>query len=298
MESVITASGLDTHWNRDTANEKFEPHPADPSKFTDRLSTLLINEQGNSRFLGDYVDSLLTMNNFLMSFLTSGASSGFSLFSPQGLQWMSERTGNDALPQFISGMTRTMRDPMPNGTAELWHKISPSKLEPLPLKEIADVYVQCRCLYLYLETSTKPSLIGFFDTFNGIFPLYDRATFDKYYDLQYSGQPPCGPAWYASLNIVFCMGTMMSQVSSSEKAKQSFGGYNTAEDQLWKYFRNACSCFVDLMFNDCSLLAVQAMCGMVRCCLHCFRARVTLLSGFRTADDLRAAAALYYSSIR
>jgi hypothetical protein len=46
---------------------------------------------------------------------------------------------------------------------------------------------------------------------------------------------------------------------------------NFRDEQGWKYFHNATSCFVDLMFgNLVNLNAVQAIIGMVRDILHCF----------------------------
>lgn len=53
MESVITASGLSAHWNGAARLETPDPHFVDPGKLTDRLSTLIINEDGKSRFLGN-----------------------------------------------------------------------------------------------------------------------------------------------------------------------------------------------------------------------------------------------------
>ena len=52
MESVIKASGLNAH--ADTASRKSDILPPDPSKLSDRLSTLVIDEEGSSRFFGNY----------------------------------------------------------------------------------------------------------------------------------------------------------------------------------------------------------------------------------------------------
>lgn len=55
MESVITASGLSAHWDggADSPSAISSPPAADQGKLTDRLSTLLISDEGKSRFLGD-----------------------------------------------------------------------------------------------------------------------------------------------------------------------------------------------------------------------------------------------------
>ena len=54
MESVITASGLSAHWDAGAERPSgISDSPlADPGTLTDRLSTLLINKEGRSRFLG------------------------------------------------------------------------------------------------------------------------------------------------------------------------------------------------------------------------------------------------------
>ena len=63
MESVITASGLSAHWDADSekgsGTRTPDPPLADPTKLTDRLSTLLINEEGRARFLGELIHSSL-----------------------------------------------------------------------------------------------------------------------------------------------------------------------------------------------------------------------------------------------
>ena len=121
---------------------------------------------------------------------------------------------------------------------------------------------------------------GFFETFNSVLPLFDRKTFEKYYEQQYQGTPIGGPAWYASLNVVLALGGSLAfahsqggamssngstiQPEEALKSKSSSKGENVTDMLFWKYFRNACSCFVDLMFRDCNLMAVQAICGMVK----------------------------------
>ena len=61
MESVITASGLSAHWDgvAETTSGIPDPPLEDPGKITDRLSTLLINEEGRSRYLGKLARAIL-----------------------------------------------------------------------------------------------------------------------------------------------------------------------------------------------------------------------------------------------
>lgn len=119
-----------------------------------------------------------------------------------------------------------------------------------------------------LQLVIKKSLIvvaGFFETFNSCFPLFDRATFDHYYNLHYSGHPPPGSAWYACLNVVISIGCLILQYHMQRKeSSETRTRTQTPQEQHWKYYRNACSCFVDLLFKDCNVMSVQALCGMVR----------------------------------
>ena len=64
---------------------------------------------------------------------------------------------------------------------------------------------------------------------------------------------------------------------------------NVAGEQHWKYFRNACSCFLDLIFKDCSLMAVQAICGMVQSpLLDTSYISLIVFLGYNTTDELPA----------
>ncbi|EED21290.1 conserved hypothetical protein [Talaromyces stipitatus ATCC 10500] len=222
MESLITASGLDTQSNSVAASSPAASDSSltNPIKLTDRLSTLMINENGKTRFLG--------------------GSSGFSLFSPQGLEWITQKTGSDELSRFIHELVANVQTRSDKTTAELYRPPFASEREPLPPKHIADRYVD-----------------SFFESYNKLIPLYDRAAFDQNYELQYSGHPPSGPAWYASLNTVLCLGCLLLQVRARSNAADN------PENRIWKkYLRNASGCLLDLLFGEASLEAIQALIGM------------------------------------
>ncbi|KIM94323.1 hypothetical protein OIDMADRAFT_135861, partial [Oidiodendron maius Zn] len=226
LESVLAASGIDPNSVAEADGAAAENADDLPQNVVDRLTTLLISEEGASSFLG--------------------ASSGLSLFSPQGLQWISESTGSNDLSEFISTLSKTNEGPWKVNNMDLWHSMLPSQREPLPPKEIADILVEC-----------------FFDTFNNVFPLFDRTTFYDAYSHQYAQQPIGGSAWYACLNVVLCLGSVFWHAhihSKDHHLKTEISGFT--EEKCWKYFRNACSCLTDLMFKDCNLMAVQAIIGM------------------------------------
>jgi hypothetical protein len=79
-----------------------------------------------------------------------GSSSGFSLFSPQGLQWISKRTGSAELPHFIKSVIKSLKKGgkrnkvfKANEKADLWSPIPQSSREPPPPKHLADQWIQC-----------------------------------------------------------------------------------------------------------------------------------------------------------
>jgi hypothetical protein len=54
LESVIVASGLNAQSNTESPSEQDDTPPPDTAHVTDRLSTLIVDEEGTSRFLGEY----------------------------------------------------------------------------------------------------------------------------------------------------------------------------------------------------------------------------------------------------
>ena len=101
-------------------------------------------------------------------------------------------------------------------------------------------------------------------------PLYDWDMFHQYYARQYTADPPSGAAWFASINVVLGIGGMIMEVNSKiegrDRGKENapFKWFPDVQYSPYsKYFHNATSCFIDLVFNEPSLMAVQALCGIV-----------------------------------
>jgi hypothetical protein len=101
-------------------------------------------------------------------------------------------------------------------------------------------------------------------------PLYDWDIFHHYYNRQYTADTPSGAAWFASINVVLGIGGMIKEVHSEiegrgrGKENVFFNKFPDIQSSAYSmYFRNATSCFTDLMFNEPSLMAVQALCGIV-----------------------------------
>jgi hypothetical protein len=67
------------------------------------------------------------------------------------------------------------------------------------------------------------------------------------------------------------MGSMILHDHQRQRELPLAENTNFRDEQGWKYFRNATSCFVDLMFgNSVNLSGVQAIIGMVLDILYCF----------------------------
>jgi hypothetical protein len=123
----------------DSPSVSNDAHPP-VANVADRLSTLLIDDEGSSIFLG--------------------SSSGFSLFSPQGLQWIANRTGTTELPRFIKTMIKRLKKTLRTtaGPQDPWSPMPRELHEPPPPKRIADQWIKCK-LHPLLQYVNVPELI-------------------------------------------------------------------------------------------------------------------------------------------
>lgn len=212
MESAMNASGIAID---DGDREAVIPAVSAQSALEDKLSIFMISDDGAAGFVGP--------------------SSGFSLFSPQGLRWISEKTGNNDFEQVIKEVSNSCDNHMTTGQVT-FRPIPDSEREPLPPKDLANEY-----------------MAAYFDNFNNSFPLYDKeSVMERFGRDYYMVNREKDPAWYASLNIIFLIGR---SIAMHEREPNSV---------CEKYFRNSTSVFSELLFNAPSLLAVQAMIAMVR----------------------------------
>jgi hypothetical protein len=106
---------------------------------------------------------------------------------------------------------------------------------------------------------------GFFNTFNKIFPLFDADTFNKEYERRPNVTAKEDAAWYAALNMVIAIGSLISAtfVIYSIEAVNPGPLEEGLDLQCWKYFKNASTLYIDLTFRESNLMAVQAMIAMV-----------------------------------
>ena len=83
-------------------------------------------------------DLLLTISDLL------GPASGFSLFSPRGLQWISSKVGSTELAEFVLNRTRKYMLGWSEEMVSMSRYLSPEVRTALPSKASADVAVDCK----------------------------------------------------------------------------------------------------------------------------------------------------------
>ncbi|KAE9376517.1 hypothetical protein N431DRAFT_501370 [Stipitochalara longipes BDJ] len=224
MESAIITSGL--HGIEEKEKEKNSSDKIESqAELSNHLSNLVIDPNGSPNVIG--------------------WASGFSLFSPQGLRWISEKVGDkDELAQLVRKMSRDDYGVWGRAGADLWHPKPRSQHSPLPSKDLALEYVNC-----------------FFITFNNVFPIVNQKVFYSYFERQYSTNPPTGTAWYALFNAILCLGCIRTKGERERHIRSSYliDYTSTTQETSVEYFRNASCCFHDLFFKEANLMAMQAM---------------------------------------
>ncbi|KAJ5628921.1 hypothetical protein N7490_011149 [Penicillium lividum] len=185
--------------------------------------------------LSDMMCSLVTNNCGETRYI--GSSSGFSIFSPKGIQWVNEKTGDTSFQDMISSAYVDDNKWM-YWKPEIFSDIFARRVfKPLPPKEEA--------LSLFKD---------FFENFNCVFPLFHEATFMHLVDRQYSRDPYEGSGWWASINVVLAIShrlRVMSNLVPHEEDKKA-----------WLYLKNAMGVLTELTMRNTDLLSVQALLGM------------------------------------
>ncbi|KAJ5582513.1 hypothetical protein N7535_001133 [Penicillium sp. DV-2018c] len=185
--------------------------------------------------LSDMMCSLVTNNCGETRYI--GSSSGFSIFSPKGIQWVNEKTGDTSFQDMISSAYVDDNKWM-YWKPEIFSDIFARRVfKPLPPKEEA--------LSLFND---------FFENFNCVFPLFHEATFMHLVERQYSRDPYEGSGWWASINVVLAIShrlRVMSNLVPHEEDKKA-----------WLYLKNAMGVLTELTMRNTDLLSVQALLGM------------------------------------
>jgi hypothetical protein len=169
--------------------------------------------------------------------MTTGSSSGFSIFSPKGIQWVNDKTGDSSFQEMISASSVDENKWMywkPEVFSDLFRRPIFQQLPPKP-----------ECVSL---------LKDFFENFNCMFPLFHQPTFMHLVDRQYSRDPYEGSGWWASLNVALAIAHRLRVMSNLVPKDE--------DEKAWGYLKNAIGVFTELTLRNTDLLSVQALLGM------------------------------------
>ncbi|KAL2135080.1 hypothetical protein VTI74DRAFT_9896 [Chaetomium olivicolor] len=197
--------------------EKDDDEPEEVAELSEMMCSLVTNGYGETRFLG--------------------SSSGFSIFSPKGIQWVNEKMGDTSFQQMISDVS--IDD----------HKWTAWK---------PDVFGDLFRRTIFRDLPPKPEALSllkdYFENFNCMFPLFHQPTFMHLVERQYSPDPYTGSGWWASLNVALAIAHRLRVMSNLVPQEE--------DDKAWAYMKNAMAVFSELTMRNTDLLSVQALLGM------------------------------------
>ncbi|KAH7070759.1 fungal-specific transcription factor domain-containing protein [Paraphoma chrysanthemicola] len=185
--------------------------------------------------LAEMMCSLVTNNCGETRYI--GSSSGFSIFSPKGIQWVNEKTGDSSFRDMIS--TAAVED-------NKWIQWRPDVFQDIFKRR---VYKQ-----LPPKHEALSLLKDYFENFNCMFPLFHEPTFMHLVDKHYSDDPYEGSGWWASLNVALAYAHRLRVMSNLVPAEE--------DEKAWQYLKNAMSVMVELTMRNTDLLSVQALLGI------------------------------------
>ena len=190
----------------------------DTDALADQMCSLITNSCGETRYIG--------------------SSSGFSIFSPKGIQWVNDKTGDNSFQHMIASATSEEKQGWDQWKPEVFNDLFGRRIfKPLPGRQ------ECFAL-----------LKDYFEHFNQMLPLFHEPTFMHLVDRHYSLEPYEGSGWWASLNVALAIAhrlRVMSNIVSPEE-----------DEQAWGYLKNAMAVMTELTMRNTDLLSVQALLGM------------------------------------
>ncbi|KAK0728293.1 fungal-specific transcription factor domain-containing protein [Lasiosphaeria miniovina] len=211
------------------------PEPSKDEKRKSLTPDKKEEEQEEVAALSEMMCSLVTNNYGETRYI--GSSSGFSIFSPKGIQWVNEKTGDNSFQQMISDVS--IDD----------HKWTAWK---------PDVFGDIFRRTVFRELPPKPEALSllkdYFENFNCMLPLFHQPTFMHLVERQYSSDPYRGSGWWASLNVALAIAHRLRVMSNLVPADE--------DEKAWAYLKNAMSVFTELTMRNTDLLSVQALLGM------------------------------------
>ncbi|OBT50029.1 hypothetical protein VE04_09487, partial [Pseudogymnoascus sp. 24MN13] len=153
-----------------------------------------------------------------------GSSSGFSIFSPKGIQWVNEKTGDQSFQTMIAEAT-----------------VDDNKWVYWKPEVFGDIFERRIYLQLPQKAEALSLLKDFFENFNCMFPLFHQPTF-----MHLDG----GRVGRVALAVEHRLRVMSNLVPEEEDQK------------AWGYLKNAMAVYTELTMRNTDLLSVQALLGM------------------------------------
>ncbi|KAL8718125.1 MAG: hypothetical protein Q9225_004700 [Loekoesia sp. 1 TL-2023] len=197
-----------------TANDKPEE---EVEALSDMMCSLVTNNCGETRYIG--------------------SSSGFSIFSPKGIQWINEKTGDNSFQDMISKAA---------ADDTKWVYWRP--------EIFSDMFARRTFMPLPPKHEALSLCKDFFDNFNLMFPLFHEPTFMHLVHKQYSRQPFEGSGWWASFNVTLAIAHRIRVMSNLVPQEE--------DNKAWMYLKNAMGVLTELTMRNLDLLSVQALLGM------------------------------------
>lgn len=167
-----------------------------------------------------------------------GSSSGFSIFSPKGIQWVNEKTGDTSFQEMISSSAEVENQ---------WIHWKP--------EIFGDIFTRRTFKPLPPKVEALSLLKDYFENFNCMFPLFHEPTFMYCVDLHYSQKPFKGSGWWASFNVALAIAHRLRVMSNLVSREE--------DQKAWGYLKNALGVVTELTMRNTDLFSVQALLGMV-----------------------------------
>ncbi|KAK4669674.1 uncharacterized protein QC763_205020 [Podospora pseudopauciseta] len=215
------------------------PEPAKDSK--DKRKSITPEKDGE----GEEQEEVAELSEMMCSLVTNnigetryiGSSSGFSIFSPKGIQWVNEKMGDSSFQQMISDVS-----------------IDDHKWTAWKPDVFGDLFRRVIFRDLPPKNEALSLLKDYFENFNCMFPLFHQPTFMHLVERQYSSDPYTGSGWWASLNVALAIAHRLRVMSNLVPQEE--------DDKAWAYMKNAMACFSEIVMRCTDLLSVQALLGM------------------------------------
>jgi transcription factor-like protein len=223
--------------DNDGDNEQDEPNNRNMGSWTQ------FGVEGDEpHYFGIYSLRTVPHNAFLERKFTNnlsiGQSSGLSLLSQRGIQWVRDKTGDSTFPPAIF--------------LKPWDGKLQSEWRP----DIFHDLFSCRVFKALPPRAEVFELLrAYFRGINHLFPIYHEKSFMTLIEWQYTQQTCNDTATWASINILIAM-AYRDRIGNSQRPEKD-------NEKAWLYFKNAASVLTDLILRRSDLLSIQALLGMV-----------------------------------